>query len=116
MFFTFFLFLSCSKQETPLQCSQLDRAQCMNSSICTLSLSETPDVYLCQEAQGICEEGIVQSDLTDCENIEGCMITSEDCYCGCKGYGETSVPDGEDTMECNCMCSGGEPPSCVPQE
>ena len=120
-----FLLFSCSQTEptTSLLCEEMDRAQCMSSDTCTLSLSDTPDVYLCQDAQGICEEGIVQSDLYGtnglgiaCDDSIGCTAVGGECYCSCKGYGETSVPDGEDVEDCNCMCSGGEPPSCVPQE
>ena len=123
MFFSLVVFLSCSEQpSSTLSCEEMDRAQCMNASTCMLSLSDTPDVYLCQEAQGVCEEGVVQSDLygnnglgTACESIEGCIATDGECYCGCKGYGETTIPDGEDAEDCTCMCSGGPPPSCIPE-
>ena len=132
MFIQFILFLSfvlgigCGDTDTPtepesLTCIEMTRAQCMGSADCTLELTETNSVYACRDADGICEEGVIQNDVMgsqegnlDCATIEGCEVFIGECYCPCPGYGSTAVEDDPSDEECNCMCGGEEPNSCIP--
>ena len=110
-------------QELPQECSEMTRSQCMNSSSCTLELTDVNSIYLCRDASGICEEGVIQNDIVgniegniNCQELEGCEITSGECYCPCYGYGQTAVEDEEGLEDCSCMCGGEEPPSCIETE
>jgi hypothetical protein len=124
--FLVFVLLGCESQEYEeqnLACIDMTRNKCMNSSMCTLEGTDTDLIYSCRESTGICEEGIVQSDITgstegntDCRTTENCEITGGECYCGCPGYGQTAVEDEADLEECTCMCGGEEPSSCTPVE
>jgi hypothetical protein len=92
----------------------MTRALCLNSTHCTLELTDEAEVYVCRDAVGLCEEGLLQSDIDACRAIEGCMPDDGECYCGCRGYGRTSFEDGDEAEDCLCACGGGEPPSCQP--
>ncbi len=97
-------------------CSDLSRIECMRSTSCTLVLPEGEPPYVCRAAQPPCEVGLRQAHpkFADmCEQRAGCQITPANCYCKCKGYGETSVPDINGTPECRCRCSGGPPNNCT---
>jgi hypothetical protein len=109
-----------TQDTTELQaCDEMTRHHCMESTYCTLELSEVPNVYTCRSAEGSCEEGVSQNDLSgtqtgnlSCTEIDGCEAVFGDCYCSCRGYGQTTVEDGEEAEECNCACGGGTPPAC----
>jgi hypothetical protein len=117
-------------------CAKLTRTDCMRSAACTLEKTASAHVpnrdgnYVCRPSEGACEEGISQFDLpgggTDhltttekagaaervCTDRPGCAFSTGDCYCACKGYGRTSVEDGEEAPGCLCYCAGGAPPTC----
>ncbi len=110
-------------------CGGMTRTLCMRAPHCTLELaSKRPDDYdyLCRPAKGACEQNIAQAHLegTDlglsdgtidrCKSRPGCQYQRSECYCHCKGYGQTTVPDGAAAELCECECAGGRPPSCVP--
>ncbi len=109
-------------------CGGMTRTLCMRAAHCTLELvSKRPDDYdyLCRPANSACEQNIAQANLegTDlglsdgtvdrCNSRPGCQYQRSECYCPCKGYGQTSLPDGAAAEMCECECAGGRPPSCV---
>lgn len=101
-------------------CETLTRAECMRSLVCTLDAPEgaRSDRYRCRSARGNCEMGLTQTgpNARDrCEDRTGCAWTGGGCYCHCRGYGRTAVPDGDEAEDCDCECSGGPPPRCGPR-
>ena len=100
-------------------CSEMTRTHCLQQAHCTLELTYSTTeqgerianngVYRCRDAAGKCE---LRNGLM-CQEVEGCTMVVGECYCGCKGYGRTSVPDGDETEDCNCACGGEDPPGCV---
>ena len=78
--------------------------------------------YACRPERGACEQGYSQQAAYEtspaaalCEQRAGCtFVPMEACYCACRGYGATSVPDGAEAPECDCECAGGAPGGCVP--
>lgn len=119
-------------------CAKLTRTDCMKSLACTLEKAPSGEVpnrdgkYVCRPARGACEEGFSQFDLPgggtqdlttpedaeeaerDCTERPGCVVSRGDCYCTCRGFGTTTVEDGEEARDCDCYCGGGEPPTCQP--
>lgn len=113
-------------------CSKLTRTACMASKECTLVLDPSAQKprsgeYLCRPALGSCEQNLSQAELTRgstqaeaeqskqlCSDRPGCTFKPADCYCGCNGYGETSVSDGAEAATCMCVCAGGAPSACEP--
>ena len=113
-------------------CAKLTRTACMDSKQCTLVLDPSAEKprsgeYLCRPALGSCEQNLSQAELTRgstqaeaerskqlCSDRPGCTFKPADCYCGCKGYGETSVSDGAEAATCMCVCAGGAPSACEP--
>jgi hypothetical protein len=117
-------------------CAKLTRTACMKSLACTLEKAPSKDVpkrdgkYVCRPAKGACEEALSQFDLPGggtkvltspekgaaaervCTDRPGCRFAGGDCYCSCRGFGRTTVEDGEEALECDCFCGGGEPPAC----
>jgi hypothetical protein len=104
-------------------CERLSRTFCLDSPDCTLVWVATrprgQHEYACRAAEGPCEEGLVQARLYDapgrCTSRPGCAYQEQQCYCDCRGYGQTAVPDGVEAEECDCECAGGRPPGCVAQ-
>lgn len=94
-------------------CNTLDRAECMDSTTCTLILPEPKKHYQCIPTTDPCEQGKKQSTLTkeNCEAVEACRYNNANCYCPCVGYGQTNVPDKKKS-DCNCDCGFGVPPMC----
>ena len=100
-------------------CSEMTRTHCLQHAHCTLELTYTTDdqgerranngIYRCRDAAGPCE---LRNGLM-CQEVEGCTLITGECYCGCRGYGRTSVPDGDEAGDCNCACGEEEPPGCV---
>ena len=100
-------------------CAEMTRTHCLQQAHCTLELTYTTDdqgerranngVYRCRDAEGPCE---LRNGLT-CQEVEGCTMVTGECYCGCRGGGRTSVPDGDEAAECDCACGGEEPPRCI---
>lgn len=116
-----------------VDCASLTRTHCMQSPDCTLervakAQGGTGKLYRCRPAAGPCETGIRQADFhgrgTDgmrraeeaqlaCAARPGCDYDEGGCYCDCRDYGRTAVPDGPEAEDCMCECAGGPPPSCV---
>jgi hypothetical protein len=104
-------------------CSGLSRRACMASTSCTLLLaggSLPSGDYVCRAAEPPCEVGLAQSELSgsgsaraECESRPGCGVDPGNCYCACRGSGQTAVPDDDETPPCNCACGGGAPPRCA---
>ena len=100
-------------------CSEMTRTHCLGQAHCTLELTystnaqgeRTPNygIYRCRDAAGKCE---LRNGLM-CQEVEGCTPVDGECYCGCKGYGRTSVPDGDEAADCLCACGEEEPPGCI---
>ncbi len=101
-------------------CETLSRAACMRSVVCTLAApaGRASSRYVCRPAAGNCEIGLRQiaEDQDRCAARTGCRWREAACYCGCRGAGETAVPDGPELPACDCGCAGGPPPGCAPRE
>src|SRR5690606_33932995 len=107
----------------PPDCEQLPRTACLRAPACTLvhpPQGPRRSVYACRPATSPCEGGIVQAEIFGngssaraCVARAGCRVDEGSCYCSCRGYGETRLPDGPEAESCNCACGGGPPPSCV---
>lgn len=123
-----FIFFVMSLHALENDCSKLSSTQCLKSTECTLELipkdkwkpnSAGKTIrYLCQQDQNTCEKGFVQTDWPSlkeakkfCEAKKGCALSEANCFCPCKGYAETKVPDTE-AVSCNCGCGGGTPIMC----
>jgi hypothetical protein len=52
--------------------------------------------------------------IATCTDRAGCRFVQNDCYCSCRGFGKTSVEDGDEAEACDCFCGGGAPVACVP--
>lgn len=102
------------------RCARMTRTACMASAECTLVLVEPEEVgsYACRPAQGPCEVDRVQARLAEdpgrCTRRAGCSYQQPRCHCRCRGYGRTTVLDGDEAEDCDCECGGGLPPACVP--
>lgn len=102
-------------------CAALDREGCLHSTECTLDAflppTQEPYRYVCRPARGECERDFAQIAFLEstpreelCES-RGCRFEDARCYCRCRGYGSTAVPDGEMAPECDCdmeSCAAGE--------
>lgn len=118
---------------TPNACSALSRTACLRSTDCTLEV-ESPrhrtGEYVCRPAAGRCEVNLAQYELPGggapfasptaaaegerlCQERPGCEFVASECYCACRGYGRTTVEDGEEATPCSCVCAGGPPVRCV---
>ncbi len=116
-------------------CATLSRTQCMAAHHCTLERAAPAapptgeTIYTCRAAASSCEKAVAQWDLPGggaplssraeadqaiaaCTSQAGCRYEPAECYCRCKGYGRTTVPDGAEAPACRCYCAGGRPPSC----
>ena len=121
-------------------CAKLDRFACTRAGHCTLVKTggrKPSKVYLCRPARGKCEKNFRQADIMGgpgyaskdwrkekervvagkrrCTGRPGCVVRPGSCYCQCKGYGSTKVPD-KNAPICNCACAGGPPPACVAKQ
>lgn len=96
-----------------MPCANLDPLVCLSSVECTLDCERSkaePEKclnfahYSCHPAQGVCELGIKQSELTQetCESKSGCLYRPANCFCMC-----------DFTEDCDCECGGGPPATCV---
>lgn len=117
-------------------CATLSRTQCMVAQHCTLTgppstaPRASPAIYTCRPAANHCENAVAQWDLPGggaklsspaaaeqaiaaCTSQTGCRYEPASCYCACKDYGQTTVPDGDEARKCRCYCAGGAPPSCT---
>lgn len=97
-------------------CEELTREECLQSLLCTLDAPAggTAHRYVCRPSRGNCEVGLRQipADRERCEARDGCEYAEPACYCGCRGSGQTAVPDGTEAPECDCECGGGPPARC----
>ncbi len=114
---------------TPTNCAGMDRYECMHAPQCSLVQETSPSQdYLCRPVQGPCEKAVLQGLLSNppgsklsvaearanqkkCSDTLGCVYDPGNCFCDCKGYGKTAVPDHK-APDCLCACSGGPPQIC----
>ena len=94
-------------------CASYTRAECLASVACTLRPDGQFLIYRCDPAVGACEIGMRQGDAAACRARSGCVFLEAMCYCPCRGFGRTAVPDGDDVEDCECACAAGEPARCV---
>lgn len=109
-------------------CSQLSTTECLNSNECTLELLPKDKSfthlegkwvrYQCRKDRNNCESGFKQGNWQsieeaqkNCEAKIACVFSPANCFCPCRGYAETIIPDKEAPL-CNCACGGGTPASC----
>lgn len=97
-------------------CALYTRAECLASVACTLRADGQFLIYRCDPAVGACEVGVRQGDAAACRARTGCVFVESMCYCPCRGFGRTAVPDRDDVEECECACAAGEPAQCVDGE
>lgn len=106
------------------ECAALPRQTCLESPACTLvhePQGARRALYRCRAAEPPCETIVPQSAFSgegrdaarrQCEGRAECVFQDADCYCPCRGSGQTSVPDGPEARSCNCVCGGGAPARC----
>ncbi len=92
-------------------CSNLSRANCIASQACILVQEESPSLnYQCVAPSNECEQTFAATNT--CPVEAGCNYTPYDCYCHCRGNGQTNVKDGNDAPSCLCECALGKPATC----